>query len=176
MARVLLTNAHTAGPAARQWKQGHPVPSLTARWLALVLALLAALYLCWLMLQPFVDVLLWALVLAVVFMPVHRRILTRLGSPTTSAVLSTLLVVVTILVPATFITVAVVGELTQLAGSLASGESQVWKVQRLITQATEWLKPWIDLSPSDSKTIADQVERCPSGALSWFKNSESNNK
>ena len=32
------------------------------------------------------------------------------------------------------------------------------------------LKPWIDLSPSDSKSITDQVERCPSGALSWFKN------
>ena len=35
------------------------------------------------------------------------------------------------------------------------------------------LKPWIDLTPSDSKTITDQVERCPSGALSWFKNTES---
>ncbi len=35
------------------------------------------------------------------------------------------------------------------------------------------LKPWIDLTPSDSRTITDQVERCPSGALSWFRNSES---
>jgi putative redox protein len=32
------------------------------------------------------------------------------------------------------------------------------------------LKPWIDLTPADSKTITDQVDRCPSGALSWFKN------
>jgi putative redox protein len=32
------------------------------------------------------------------------------------------------------------------------------------------LRPWIDLTPSDSTTIAAQVERCPSGALSWFKN------
>ena len=72
--------------------------SQNVRWLALLLALLAALYVCWLMLQPFVNVLLWALVLVVVFMPVHRRIVARLGSPTSSAALSTLLVVVTILV------------------------------------------------------------------------------
>jgi predicted PurR-regulated permease PerM len=141
------------------------MPSLTVRWMALVVALLAALYLCWLMLQPFIDVLLWALVLAVVFMPVHRRILARLGSATTSAVLSTLLVVVTILVPASFITVAVVGELTQLAGSLASGESQVWKVQSIVGQVTTWLAPWIDLQQFQSRDFLLQRLQALSGTL-----------
>jgi putative redox protein len=32
------------------------------------------------------------------------------------------------------------------------------------------LKPWIDLAPSDSPTISAQVDRCPSGALTWFRN------
>ena len=123
------------------------MPSLTVRWLALVLALLAALYLCWLMLQPFIDVLLWALVLAVVFMPVHRRILARFGSPTTSAVLSTLLVVVTILVPASFVTVAVVGGLTQLAGSLASGEPRSGKCRRSSPESRPGSDHDIDLQP-----------------------------
>jgi len=31
-------------------------------------------------------------------------------------------------------------------------------------------RPWIQLAPSDSTTIAAQVDRCPSGALSWFRN------
>jgi putative redox protein len=30
--------------------------------------------------------------------------------------------------------------------------------------------PWIELQHSDSETIKAQVERCPSGALSWFNN------
>jgi len=30
-------------------------------------------------------------------------------------------------------------------------------------------RPWIDLDQSDSATIVAQVERCPSGALSWSK-------
>ena len=28
-------------------------------------------------------------------------------------------------------------------------------------------RPWIELEHADAKTIAAQVERCPSGALSW---------
>ena len=34
------------------------------------------------------------------------------------------------------------------------------------------LRPWIDLTPSDSATIAAQVDRCPSGALGWFRNED----
>jgi uncharacterized Fe-S cluster protein YjdI len=34
------------------------------------------------------------------------------------------------------------------------------------------MKPWIELGATDSKTIADQVDRCPSGALSWVANSD----
>ena len=32
------------------------------------------------------------------------------------------------------------------------------------------LKPWIDLTPAHTATIVAQVERCPSGALSWIRN------
>src|SRR5215208_3393145 len=53
--------------------------SAMAGLITLAVALAAALYLCWLMLQPFLNVLLWASVLAVVFYPMHRRIRTRLG-------------------------------------------------------------------------------------------------
>ena len=33
-------------------------------------------------------------------------------------------------------------------------------------------RPWVDLSQSDTPTIIAQVERCPSGALSWSKDEE----
>src|ERR687896_707929 len=45
------------------------------RWIAMLAATGLLIYLCWLMLLPFVDVLMWAVVLVVVFQPVHRRIL-----------------------------------------------------------------------------------------------------
>ena len=34
-------------------------------------------------------------------------------------------------------------------------------------------RPWVVLDSADSPTISAQVERCPSRALTWFKN-ESN--
>ena len=100
--------------------------------LGVVLAI--ALYLCWLMVQPFVKVILWAVVLAVVFYPLHRRIRARIGSPSGASIVSTLLVIVLILLPATFITIAVVRELVGAADNLQAG------VQRLSTASTI---PWV---------------------------------
>src|SRR5215210_3697217 len=92
--------------------------SRLARWVGLVAATVVALYLCWAMLQPFIEVLLWAVVLVIVFMPVHRRVRARVGSPGWSAMISCLLVVFVILVPLTLLTFAVVNELTDFARML----------------------------------------------------------
>ncbi|MGE3510061.1 MAG: AI-2E family transporter [Vicinamibacterales bacterium] len=137
--------------------------SLTARWLALVLALMAALYVCWLMLQPFLDVLLWALVLVAVFMPIHRRLLERVQRPTVAATLSTLLVVVTILAPATLVTVAVVGELSDIAGQLGSSDVQWTSVQLLLQRVQPWI-PW-DLHQLESREFLLQRLEMWSGVL-----------
>lgn len=118
--------------------------SLTARWLALVLALLLALYLCWLLLQPFVDVLLWAVVLVAVFLPVHRRLLAYFRRPSLAATLSTLLVVVTILAPATLVTIAVVRELSDMAGALGSGSMNMAGIATVLDRVQPWI-PWVDL-------------------------------
>jgi predicted PurR-regulated permease PerM len=92
-----------------------------AGFVTLLIVLAIALYVCWLMLQPFFNVLLWAAVLAVVFYPMHRRIRARTGHATLAAALSTLLVIVFILLPVTFITVAVVRELTGTAARVQEG-------------------------------------------------------
>ena len=33
-------------------------------------------------------------------------------------------------------------------------------------------RPWIELEHADTDTITAQVERCPSGALTWVKSGE----
>jgi len=100
-------------------------PTFSVRWLTLVAALLLAIYLCWRLIQPFLDVLLWAMVLVVVFQPVHRRLSARLGRPSWAATCSTLLVIVTILLPVTLVTLAVVQELRLLAGTLETNPIQL---------------------------------------------------
>jgi predicted PurR-regulated permease PerM len=89
-----------------------------ARWIALMLALAFALYLCWLMLRPFVSVLAWAVVLVVLFFPVHRRLVARTGRPATSALVSCVLVILVILIPLSLVGLALVREFSSAANSL----------------------------------------------------------
>jgi predicted PurR-regulated permease PerM len=117
-----------------------------AGFVALLVVLAIALYVCWQMLQPFFNVLLWATVLAVVFYPMHRRVRARLGRPSLAAAASTLLVIVFILLPVTFITVAVVRELTGAATRLQAGmnEFSLASWPRL-AWAMDWVGQYIHL-------------------------------
>jgi len=59
----------------------------------------------------------------------------------------------------------------------------VWKPElckhsgRCVTQLPKVFnlktKPWVTMTGADSEAIKAQVEKCPTGALSWFKNSDS---
>ena len=129
--------------------------------ITLAIALVLALYLCWLMVQPFAPVILWATVLAVVFYPMHRRIRARVRTPTAAAILSTISVVVLILLPATFITIAVVRELAGAADSLQAG------VQRLSSASTvpglgwvlDKIRGYVDIDPvAAQKFLADRLQ------------------
>jgi predicted PurR-regulated permease PerM len=111
-----------------------------AGFVALVAVLLAALYVCWLIFQPFFNVLLWAAVLSVVFFPMHRRIRARTDKPSLAAACSTLLVILLILLPVTLVTVAVVRELSGAAAvfqasdhtwSSAMPPGAVWLLDRV---------------------------------------------
>lgn len=52
-------------------------------------------------------------------------------------------------------------EICQHSGICARGLPKVFDPKR---------RPWIELDHADTATITAQVDRCPSGALSWFKN------
>ena len=118
------------------------VPRFGARWIALLAATLIALYLCWLMVSPFIEVLLWAGVLVVVFFPIHQRILARVPNPNVAAALSCLLVAVTILGPLTLVTLAIAREAVNAGDNLQAG------VNKLLdpgSRAHQVIDRWIDL-------------------------------
>lgn len=119
---------------------------IQARWLALLVATAIALYLCWLMLQPFVNVLAWAAVLVIVFYPVHRRLVAWSHRPATSALLSSLLVIITILVPLTLITLAVVNELSNAVQAVHANLSTLLDPQNsILGRGIGWLGQYINI-------------------------------
>ena len=129
--------------------------------ITLLIVLAIALYLCWQMVQPFVNVILWATVLAVVFYPLHQRIRARVGSPAGAAILSTLLVVVLILLPASFITVAVVRELAGAADNLQAGVQKMSNASTIpgLGWVIERSRGYVTIDPVEAqKFVADRLQ------------------
>ncbi|MBA3239861.1 MAG: AI-2E family transporter [Acidobacteria bacterium] len=116
------------------------------RWIALLAATILALYICWKMLKPFVEVLLWAVVLVILFYPVHKRILKRVSNPGWAALISCLIVIITILVPLTLITFAIVRELKGFAQSLQGNvESFLDPQSPVMGRVLGWLGQYVDI-------------------------------
>lgn len=139
---------------------------IQARWIALLVASAIALYLCWLMLQPFLGVLVWAAVLVVVFYPVHRRLVARTKRPATSALLSSLLVIVAILAPLALITFALVQQLSGLTQNLPANLSSLLDPNSPITgRALGWLRKYVDVDQMLSQDFIAERVRAMSGTI-----------
>lgn len=94
-------------------------------WVLLVAIVAVALYLSWLIIAPFVNVLIWATVLAVVSFPVYQRWRNRGRGAGTAALLTTLFVVLVIMVP-----LALVGTMLarQLPPAIAAAQENLPKL------------------------------------------------
>src|SRR5215212_6946979 len=150
--------------------------SRQVRWFGLLAATAVALYLCWSMLQPFIEVVLWAVVLVIVFFPVHRRIQARVGSPGWSALLSCLLVIFVILVPLTLLTFAVVNELSDFAqmlqpkpdgtgGAAGAAAGLLDPNSPYLGPVVRWVGQYYDLSKLGSQEFLAERLKGVSGAI-----------
>jgi predicted PurR-regulated permease PerM len=133
-----------------------------SRWLALLAATAIVLYLCWLMLQPFVDVLLWATVLAIVVQPVYRRFRHGGRSESVAAILTTALAVLVVLIPLTLVTTAVFRQGADAAESFHAGFKRLLDPDSALFKR---LDKYVDLDPlRDPKVLAARLSAV-SGAI-----------
>lgn len=132
-----------------------------ARWIAVLAATALAVYLCWLMLRPFIGVLAWAIVLVIVFYPVHQRLQVRFRRPGLPALLSCVLVVLLAVLPLTVLTVAVAEELSAAIPNLPSQISSVMNPQTTaLGRVSEWIQGRFGIDVARSQQfMADQLQR-----------------
>jgi predicted PurR-regulated permease PerM len=97
---------------AKQPREAMKEQSNQVRFIATLAAIAIALYLCWLMLRPFIGVLAWATVLVIFFHPIHKKLTQRIKRRGLCALLSSTLVILIVVIPLTFLTIAVTKELT----------------------------------------------------------------
>lgn len=96
-----------------------------------------ALYLCWLMLRPFLAVLAWAVVLVIVFYPVHKQLAQRIKRRGLCAMLSSALVILIVVLPLVFLTVAVTNE---LAGAVRNLPAHMDQLVDPSGQVSTWIR------------------------------------
>ncbi|HKY27333.1 MAG TPA: AI-2E family transporter [Pyrinomonadaceae bacterium] len=130
------------------------------RWWALIAVTAIALYLCWQMVKPFVGVLGWATVLVICFYPVHRLIDKRLKRSSLSALVSSALVILIILVPVVLITIAVFKELAGAARNLQAVVAYVMDPNSPITgRILGWLSRVVDINQFRSREyLVEQLQ------------------
>jgi predicted PurR-regulated permease PerM len=106
---------------------------------------LAGLLVCFWLLLPFLPALVWALALAILFVPAHRFLEAKLGNPSLAAALSVLMIGLLVVVPVLLLSGTVIQGATEGAvaaqSKIASGE---W---RHAIEMNEFLAPiarWIE--------------------------------
>ncbi len=116
------------------------------RWWVLLFVTVVCLYLCWLMIQPFVGVLAWATVLVIVFYPIHTRLVQRTKRPALSALISCLLVILTILIPVALVTVAVLNQLSGAVHSVQGATVYLLDPNSPVSgRALQWIGKFVDI-------------------------------
>ncbi|MCY7362795.1 MAG: AI-2E family transporter [Ignavibacteria bacterium] len=131
------------------------------------------LYLCWLMLAPFISILLWSAILVIIFYPLYKKVLLKTKSQTQSAILTITISMLTFIIPLMLISAAAVSE---LAGVSANGIEQI---QQLISDPQKssfayiynYINGFINLKeiikPEDIKALASKASAIML-SVSWY--------
>jgi predicted PurR-regulated permease PerM len=128
----------------------------SANWLALLAATAIALYLCWLIVQPFVMVILWAAVLAIISNPLYRWLRRRHRGPNTSALITTLVVVLAVVIP---LTLLAAGMLSQAKGAADGLQSAARDLLDPESNAYQFVNRYINLDQlRDREFLADKIK------------------
>lgn len=97
-------------------------------------------------LWPYYEAVFWGVALAILFMPLHRRILARMhGKPNQAALVTLLLCLVVVILPLSFIGVSMVQEATHIYDRLRSGQLDFGAyLQQVIAALPAWLVGLLD--------------------------------
>jgi predicted PurR-regulated permease PerM len=129
-----------------------------------------ALYLCYVLIVPFLRPILFSAVLAILFYPLHSRLLHRIRNRNVSALLSTCLVVLFIVLSTVFLGRALATGLRDVYQSLSSSgdgsERLTLYLFHLVERAIELASSYLPISTSDLRSATvNQVEKGVSALL-----------
>jgi predicted PurR-regulated permease PerM len=130
-------------------------------------------WLCWMVVKPFVPALTWAVVLAVIAYPLHRRLLSRMPRwPNTAATVAVVCVTVVIAVPAALVVREVGQEAIASAGALhklVDGEQWKRSLDRFprLAPVSNWITENVHFEEAGKEQVAKNVRTAISNATEF---------
>ncbi len=136
----------------------HAPEAIRLRTLVLIAAIAAGIYLCYLLAEPFLPALTWALALSVLFTPFQRWLESKICHPSLSAIIAVTVIVLIVVVPVLFVGQKLVVQAAQgaqlIETKVASGEwRRAIEAQPQLAPVAEKLERDLDL-PGTAKSIA----------------------
>ena len=138
-----------------------------ARLIGMLVVTGVALYLCWLMLRPFITVLEWAAVLVIIFYPIHKPLAKRIKRRSLTAFISSLLVIVVIVLPLIFLTMALANELSGAARNLPENAARLMNPETAITgKVLQWIHDYLGEEGARSRDfVVEQLKTAGTALL-----------
>ncbi|ORE93953.1 AI-2E family transporter [Aurantimonas sp. 22II-16-19i] len=118
--------------------------------LALIAAVIAGLYLCFLMAAPFLPAIVWSFVLACLMRPLHRRLCQATGNDAVSAGVTVSLVAALVVFPGLMLASALLREAVRSAANLepmiaANPWSAILDAHPVVAAAADWIDQRFDM-------------------------------
>lgn len=123
------------------------------------------------MLRPFYTAIFWAAALAVLFWPIHRRLLARMPARPALAALCTLLIcVLMVIIPLWLITLSVIQEIAQVYANFTHGSDTLAERLRQISfRAPPWAEEWLArFELDDMSRVREQLSQAATQALQFI--------
>jgi predicted PurR-regulated permease PerM len=96
-------------------------------------------------LQPFYGAVLWAIVGALIFAPLYRRLLRSMQKPSLAATIAVLMVTAIVILPLAMVAASLVREASGLYAKVQSGETNfAGYVQQVFDALPTWIRGWLE--------------------------------
>lgn len=117
--------------------------SLQQKFFLLLLALVTVGFAC--VLLPFGGAVFWGVVLAIVFAPIYRWLLTRMHKPNVASLLTLLLIIVIVILPLTLVAASLVDQVASVVEMVRSGQLTVGMFfTKVMSALPDWLVKLLD--------------------------------
>lgn len=117
--------------------------SLQQKFFLLLLALVTVGFAC--VLLPFGGAVFWGVVLAIVFAPIYRWLLTRMHKPNVASLLTLLLIIVIVILPLTLVAASLVDQVASVVEMVRSGQLTVGMFfTKVMGALPDWLVKLLD--------------------------------